>query len=233
MPLKNIQAFSVESPEIARDSYYPDIDECPSCHYAIEAKILTAYYVKGEGISADIYDMYLIFQCRKCKRLFMSKFKGTYANGDKNTLIFEKHVYSVPSLPHGDAIPIEIQELSEDFATIYVQAGAAEAQGLEQVCGVGYRKALEFLVKDYLCRLFPDQSDAIRSEPLGKSIERIDHEKIKILAKRSAWIGNDETHYVRKHSDLDVGDMKRFIKAMLTYIESELAVAEALNIEAR
>lgn len=44
------------------------------------------------------------------------------------------------------------------------------------------------------------------------------------------WIGNDETHYARKHEDLGLSEMKRFIKAMLTYVESELAFEEAESI---
>ena len=50
---------------------------------------------------------------------------------------------------------------------------------------------------------------------------------MKVLAERSTWIVNDETHYVKKREELGLDDMKRFIKAMLSYIESELAFEEA------
>ena len=51
------------------------------------------------------------------------------------------------------------------------------------------------------------------------------------MAERSVWIGNDETHYVRKHEDLDVSDMKRFIIAMVRYVDAELAFEDAESIE--
>ena len=44
-------------------------------------------------------------------------------------------------------------------------------------------------------------------------------------------IGNDETHYVKKHEDLDVATMKVFINAMVHFIDSDLALEQALGIE--
>ena len=73
----------------------------------------------------------------------------------------------------------------------------------------------------------PDNTDKILAEPLGSCIKKLEDQRLKVLAERSAWIGNDETHYVRKHDDLGIEDMKRFIKAMLNYVESELAFEEA------
>lgn len=83
------------------------------------------------------------------------------------------------------------------------------------------------MVKDYLCHKFPEDAEKIRNELLSHSISRIDDSRIKVLAERSTWIGNDETHYVKKREELGLDDMKRFIKAMLNYIESELAFEEA------
>ncbi len=37
--------------------------------------------------------------------------------------------------------------LSLAFVETYMQAQRAEASELDQICGIGYRKALEFLVK--------------------------------------------------------------------------------------
>lgn len=82
----------------------------------------------------------------------------------------------------------------------------------------------------YLSHIHPNDTEKIQSELLGASINRIENNRIKTLAQRSAWIGNDETHYARKHEDLGLSEMKRFIKAMLTYVESELAFEEAESI---
>lgn len=120
--------------------------------------------------------------------------------------------------------------LSPSFVKIYHQAEKAENDGLDEICGIGYRKSLEFLVKDYLCDKFPEETEKIQSEPLGAALKRIESRQIYTLASRATWIGNDETHYVRKHENSDVEQMKRFINAMVHYIDSELAFKEAEEI---
>lgn len=124
----------------------------------------------------------------------------------------------------------KINKLSPNFVKIYNQSEQAESTGLLEICGMGYRKALEFLVKDYAISKYPDRQNEIESSMLGKCINSyIDNEKIKTLAKASAWIGNDETHYVQKHQNYNLQDLKRFVTTAIAYIEYELNYAEAVN----
>ena len=50
----------------------------------------------------------------------------------------------------------------------------------------------------------------------------MDSQKIKNLAKISAWIGNDETHYTRKHEELDIEDLKKFIEATVHFVSYDI-----------
>lgn len=143
------------------------------------------------------------------------------------TLVFRRLISATPMTHSPVRFSDDINDLSPGFVETYTQASAAEAEQLLQICGPGYRKSLEFLVKDYLCHKFPEDAEKIRSELLSQSINRINDHRMKVLAERSTWIGNDETHYVKKREELGLDDMKRFIKAMLSYIESELAFEEA------
>ena len=43
-----------------------------------------------------------------------------------------------------------IKDISPTFESNYNQALCAEQMSLDQICGPGYRKALEYLIKDYL-----------------------------------------------------------------------------------
>ena len=139
---------------------------------------------------------------------------------------------SLPKNKKDETFSKHIQSLSPNFVKIYNEALQAETEGLSEICGLGYRKSLEFLIKDYLLHQFPDDADEIIQLPLGKLIkEKIENKNIKILAERCAWLGNDETHYIRKHEDYNVNDLKRFLNSILTYIDSELTVLEALSIE--
>lgn len=114
-----------------------------------------------------------------------------------------------------------ISTISPDFVELYQQSTLAEANGLNTPCGCGYRRALEFLIKDYLICLRPDNADQIKRTQLGPLINTIDDPRIKHCAARVAWLGNDETHYVRQWDSMDLTNLKDLISLTLHYIEAE------------
>ena len=125
-----------------------------------------------------------------------------------------------------------IHTVSPSFEEIYNQAYCAEQMNLQHICGVGYRKSLEFLIKDYLMSEMEDESEKerIKSKFLGACInDDVKSEKIKAVAKRAAWLGNDETHYNRKWENKDVSDLKRLIDLTLHWIESEIETKKLLE----
>ena len=114
---------------------------------------------------------------------------------------------------------------------IYNQAFAAEQQNLTEICGVGYRKALEFLIKDFAIKNTPDKKEEIEKKLLGKCIaDYIDDNRIKSVAKRAVWLGNDETHYVRKWEGKNLSDMKKLIDLTQHWIEM-VALTESFEDE--
>jgi hypothetical protein len=125
----------------------------------------------------------------------------------------------------------ELRELSPGFVKIYNQSSAAEDAGLDEIAGIGYRKAVEFLIKDYCIHEHPDDAEKVKMMFLSKCIETyIQQPSIKTLATRIAWLGNDEGHYVRRVAGRDIEDLKRFIDAMTNYIQMELIVQDADSI---
>ena len=116
------------------------------------------------------------------------------------------------------------------FKEVYRQASAAEAYKLEQVAGVGFRKALEFLVKDFCIQERPSDEDAIKDEFLGRTIaNRISDTNIKKCAERAAWLGNDETHYVRKWEEKDIADLKVLIDLTMSWIRNGILTKRYLD----
>jgi hypothetical protein len=110
---------------------------------------------------------------------------------------------------------------------MYNQALEAEARGLDNICGVGFRRSLEFLIKDYVKKgSRKEDADAIERSPLGACIGQYVSDPVKSVAKRAAWLGNDETHYVRKWEDKDLKDLKTLIDLTVTWITSELLTDE-------
>ena len=60
-------------------------------------------------------------------------------------------------------LPENIENVSPSFVEIYTQATKAEEEGLSQISGVGYRKSLEFLIKDYIIFLNPEIEESVKN----------------------------------------------------------------------
>lgn len=130
-------------------------------------------------------------------------------------------------------VPIDnkITKISPNFLNIYKQATRAESLNLTEISGIGYRKSLEFLVKDYLCHTQPENSDGIQKAALGTVINNYlnDESDLQNLAQASTWIGNGETHYINEYNDDDVQDMKSYIIAFASTVISKIAIEDATN----
>ena len=103
-----------------------------------------------------------------------------------------------------------------------------------EISGLGYRKALEFLIKDFAIYNNPEKEEQIKSTWMMKCLkEYIDNEKIKTLAEKSEWIGNDEAHYVKIQDDRNINDMKSFIDALVYFISMSLIVDDAQTMKSK
>ena len=132
--------------------------------------------------------------------------------------------------PREPTLPDAVRVISPDFVEIYKQASEAEQRSLTRIAGTGYRKALEFLIKDYLVSKRPADADAIRKSQLGACIQNyIDDPRVKEVAKRATWLGNDETHYARLWEDKTIEDLKRMIDLTVHWIAMEDATNQALS----
>jgi hypothetical protein len=98
------------------------------------------------------------------------------------------------------------------------------------ICGPGYRKALEFLIKDYVIGSIPDKAAEVKRLLLGRCIqEYVGDGKVKLVAARAVWLGNDETHYERKWEDKDLNDLKTLIGLTVHWIEMDELTKKALK----
>lgn len=233
MPNKEISIYSVDSAESEMECIYEEPTVCPMCHHALVPQPLQGYFVKQENKFVgydEIFGVYILFLCPRCRRVFLVEYTACFHPGDSTKLSTSQICGIYPRVADSAAFHQSVNELSPMFVITYNQSEAAEAQQLTEVAGCGYRKALEYLVKDYLSHKFPQEGEDIKVEFLGVSIKRIEDNRIKTLVERATWIGNDATHYVKKHENLDIQDMKKFINAMLHYIISELSFEDALEI---
>lgn len=92
------------------------------------------------------------------------------------------------------------------------------------ICGVGYRKALEYLVKDYIISEHPTEADAVKGiHSITRCInEYINDSDIKEMAERAIWLGTDETHYVKRWENKDIQDLKNLIGLTVLFISMKV-----------
>lgn len=188
--------------------------KCPYCHKSITPNIIYGY------LSKKNLEVFMHCPDPSCGKSFI----GYYSVGNTNVSMYLQLTSqgTIINKPFSK----EINTVSEAFVTIYDQAFAAEQQNLLEICGVGYRKALEFLIKDYSILKHPDKKEDIEKKLLGKVIDNyVTDERIKKVAKRAAWLGNDETHYVRKWETKDLQDLKKLIDLTVHWIEMEALTA--------
>jgi len=185
-------------------------NDCPYCHKTIRANWIEGHLVSNHNLE-------IIFVCpnQNCNRTYIA----TYLYNDDEE--YEFRSTNIGNLKQKE-FSEEIQKISPDFIKIYNEAFFAEQNELLEICGVGFRKALEFLIKDYSIQNFQDKEEEIKTKPLAKCINSfVSDERIKNVAKRAVWLGNDETHYVRKWNNKDLSDLKKLIDLTVHWIEME------------
>ncbi|MCD8354393.1 MAG: hypothetical protein LUC47_08795 [Clostridiales bacterium] len=202
------------------------IDEptiCPLCHHVIKPQELNAQTFKD---NEDHWFLSTFYLCGSCYQTFVALFSCQM--GPEKSSAYAGLQYVGPKRYEPKKFDARIEALSPRFVKIYNQALEAETSELDEIAGLGYRKATEFLIKDFCIHRNPTEKDKIRTMPLSACIKSyIDSPDIQTLATRTAWLGNDEAHYVRKHIDKDVQDMKSFIEATAYFIGMSLIVEEA------
>lgn len=192
-------------------------DRCPVCHTSVRPK--ECY--PGRASPANANTVQIVYQCTKtdCEALFIGIY--TYRSlGPQNVSSYQLSEV-LPSRPEIPEFPPEVASLSSSFVEIFTQAMAAESAGLDQLVGIGLRKALEFLLKDFVVSQEPSNEDKIRRMPLAHCIkEYVKDPNVKKCAEKAVWLANDETHYTRRWENKDISDLKILTRLTVNWIES-------------
>lgn len=213
-------------------------DKCPCCGKVLSTEILPIRAVNN--ITDDEQkecSVVSIYRCTSCNELF------TVHNTVKSECSFRDEnfddiaaVSEIAGIYPFETECVEFDEcishLSPAFVEVYRQAERAEHDGLNLICGMAYRRALEFLVRDYCVNKFPAKVNEIDAKSLSEKIRNYitDDSDIKTLAEKATWLGNDQTHVINKHPDRDVSDIKQFIQMIVAKIKIKMVVADAETI---
>ncbi len=186
---------------------------CPICNHKIVTSPIVSTNYSGGGIKETVF----LCTNNECSKFFIAKYTWDSRKGEVPEDCYPKALKK-------KYFNEKISDISQSFVDIYNQALQAESLGLKDIAGPGYRKALEFLVKDY-CKLDnPEKVESIEKLELAKCIgQYIDSDDIKECAKRAVWLGNDETHYIKKWENKDINDLKQLIELTSYWMSMKLS----------
>jgi len=216
------------------------IDRCPHC-----GERMTPHVVERRWDPTDPEIVVYLQRCpiKTCHEFFTSVYdvrKAERASADAiltgakryDTSRFEGVIRDYNYSPTLDAgVSDKLEKLSAEFAITYAHALNAKAKGLDNIVGVSLRKSLEFLVKDFAIYRNPEKADKIKQSSLNNVIQEYykDLPALKVVLDTARKIGNDETHYYRKYTKVDVDDLLGLIEGFSSYIDLILNVEELEN----
>lgn len=129
--------------------------------------------------------------------------------------------------PPGGGYKNEIlADTSPRFISSYNQALHAENCGDIELAAIGYRQALECLVKDYaIHELGVDREKVIKKSLCDAISEYLGEQELLATADVVRILGNDYAHYERKYPEHDFELLKRYMEIFIKLVETKLLIA--------
>jgi hypothetical protein len=156
-------------------SYFiADPNICPHCHVVNKPKRIWQEFTKDTD---NILTFLSAWSCanEKCSKVFVCMHKDV-----SGSMSFKRFLNGLPKGPNW---PIPIIELKNGnpkepskpeesrFIKTYLQSLVAENSGLDELAGMGYRKSIEYLVKDWAIQNNPSDKETIENCWLGQVIK--------------------------------------------------------------
>jgi hypothetical protein len=210
-----------------------DPNICPHCHVT-NTPHNRYHEVTVDGMNNDVVISIWICSNRSCQKSFvcLHKWNGAAYN-------FVRFLNGLPKGPDWPQPIIELKdgktisdEKKEDsrFILTYLQSLEAENYGLNELAGMGYRKAVEYLVKDWAIQNNPDKKEEIQKAWLGGVIKDYYEGDLKEILERATWLGNDQSHYIKLFEEFDLEVLKELIGLIMTELDSKYKKAHYIDM---
>ena len=202
---------------------------CPHCHVVNNPTWKWDMQTKDTD---DIDSNISAWQCANldCNKIFIALYQIV---SQKGTLIRFLNGY-----PKGPDWPKPILELKngngEDidqsrFIKTYLQSLEAENFGLDEIAGMGFRKAIEYLVKDWAIKMNPEKQVEIQELWLGQIIKKYYNGDLKDILERATWLGNDQAHYNRLFEEFDIEILKELIDLIMVELDRQYKMSHYIE----
>lgn len=197
------------------------VNECPFCKKGIHVNTLHFHTEEFDGTEY----VNVMGKCPVCNEIFLAKYNYELFQTPISKLYMNPKITYYPTLIKKTEFSSYIINVSPKFVELFNQAEEIENLGMIDICGISYRRAFEFLIKDFTAFLEPEKKDEIFQDNKISNVisnrlpEKYGINEIKEIASRSWWLGNDYAHYTKKYENKDINDLKECIDITYKYIE--------------
>ncbi len=186
---------------------------CPYCN-----QLQTPIVKSTSNIELEETFFSVIFKCNNCNQHFLQQYKRTSTSYtlDSYTSKQVEYKYHDTSNNFSEAL----KECSPSFIAIKIQLDIAEKHNLGALLKLGYRKAIEQLVWDYLIKYEDKNEKSLQGKSFANRINLLNFIDSDWLSDLIAWIGNDGAHPYQRHESLTIEDMKELSSILIINIET-------------
>lgn len=198
------------------DCTYQSPAQCPHCGLGCDPIILEKQLASPFTAQPPRF-VFLIFQCTACKKLFTATYE--IKNGQSYMCCMTPSKPSMFSDEH-------LEKVSPRFIEVYNQALRAKSNRDFDLAAIGYRAALEILVKDYAIKELNEPPENVIRKSLCDSIsDYLPDDSFINTADVVRILGNDHAHYVRKYPTFDFDLIQSYMDIFIGLIRVKLLTA--------
>ena len=197
--------FSLDKPQI-----------CPHC----------GIYEDGIRKNSSLFDVggekrygFVMYECTNCKKKYVVAYHIDLAQKKADFIGF--HPSRIAS--YSNELLVNV---SNRFIDSYNQSLRAEVAGDIELAAIGYRKALEILIKDYaINELKEDREEVVACNLINAISNYLGEEALVKTADVVRILGNDYTHYERKYPEHDFALLKTYLDIFVKMVEMKYLIA--------
>ena len=217
-------------------NYAENPNICPHCHVANEPQQLFAHF------DNKVNKLISVWRCNfnQCNKVFAVSHIEIMSSGQYE---IERNLNGLPkgpiwpepikNLKDGKTLGTENEEESK-FIKTYLQSLEAESNGHDEIAGMGYRKAIEYLVKDWAIQNNGKDKEKILGQWLSAIIKDYFSGDLKEILERATWLGNDQTHYNKLFEEYNINHLKDLIDLIMVELDRDFKKRHYIeNIEKR
>lgn len=199
---------------------YEKPQACPHCGFGNDAIPEDTNYFY---LDSDQIIFRHLWRCTSCNKKYFSLSK--YKNGSTDSDNPAPIIFVYPSTEANYKSDI-IEKFSPRFIEMYNQSLSAELRNDLDLASMGFRAALEILVKDYAINELHADEDVVCKNSLYDAIgEYLKTPDLVASADVVRILGNDYVHYKRKYPEHDFVLLKSYMDIFINQVENLYRIA--------